>query len=81
MDMARGFESKDVEVQQAEAERRPSARHELTAEERALAERRRTVQLALARARADLEAARSDAHRRMLTAAIATLEQQLAAQV
>jgi hypothetical protein len=46
--------------------------------EREVESRRRTIQLALARARADFEAARTDAHRRMLTAAIATLEQQLA---
>jgi hypothetical protein len=52
----------------------------MTAEERDTQARRRTMQLALARARADLEAARTDAHKRMLAAAIATLEQQLAAQ-
>ena len=80
--MARGFESKDVEYQQAEAQRSPStAQQGMTAAERETQSRRRTMQLALARARADLEAARSDAHKRMLAAAIATLEQQLAAQV
>lgn len=76
--MARGFESKDVEFQQEEAQRRktrPSA--ELTAAQRAEAERRRTVELALTRARADLAAARSAAHRQMLEQAIAALEQQL----
>jgi hypothetical protein len=78
--MARGFESKDVEFQQAEAERRSAPRKEMTAEERELETRRRTVQLALARARADLEAARTEGHKRMLAVAIATLEQQLAAQ-
>jgi hypothetical protein len=77
--MARGFESKDVEFQQAEAERASALGPELTPEERDAQSRRRTIQLALARARADLEAARTDGHRRMLTAAIATLEQQLAA--
>ena len=77
--MARGFESKDVEYQQAEAQRSPSAAQQgMTAAERETQSRRRTLQLALARARADLEAARSDAHKRMLAAAIATLEQQLA---
>jgi hypothetical protein len=78
--MARGFESKDVEYQQAEAERGASVGEGLTAEERDTQARRRTIQLALARARADLAAARTDAHKRMLAAAIATLEQQLAAQ-
>ena len=76
--MARGFESKDVEYQQAEAERGATAGEAMTPAERDTQSRRRTVQLALARARADLEAARTDAHRRMLAAAIATLEQQLA---
>jgi hypothetical protein len=80
--MARGFESKDVEYQQAEAERRSSAGQQgLTAAERETQSRRRTMQLALARVRADLQAARTDAHKRMLATAIATLEQQLAAQV
>jgi hypothetical protein len=76
--MARGFESKDVEYQQAEAERTRSRGPDLTAEERSALEKRRTIALALARARADLAVARSDAHRRMLTDAIAALEQQLA---
>jgi hypothetical protein len=75
--MARGFESKDVEFQQAEAERTKNLGRALTAEERAAQERRRTIQLTLTRARADREAARSDAHRRMLDAAIAALEAQL----
>jgi hypothetical protein len=75
--MARGFESKDVEYQQAEAERARVPGRELTAEERDLRARRRTVELALLRARADLAAARSPAHRAMLEQAIAELEQQL----
>jgi hypothetical protein len=76
--MARGFESKDVEYQQSEAGRTRSLGPALTADERASREKRRTIELALARARADLAVARSNAHRRMLTEAIATLEQQLA---
>jgi hypothetical protein len=76
--MARGFESKDVEYQQAEAERTRNLGPALTADERASREKRRTIELALARARADLAVARSNAHRRMLSDAIATLEQQLA---
>jgi len=76
--MARGFESKDVEFQQEEAERRRQARRApTTAEQRASAERRKTVELALARARADLTTARSPAYRQMLQGAIAALEQQL----
>ena len=76
--MARGFESKDVEFQQAEAERRPAAGRVLTAEERDVVARRRSLDLALTRSRADLAAATSGAHRRMLDQAIAELERQLA---
>jgi len=76
--MARGFESKDVEFQQAEAEREKTFGRALTPEERDAQAKRRTLELALARARADLEAARTPAHKRMLAQAIAALEHQLA---
>jgi hypothetical protein len=75
--MARGFESKDVEFQQAEAERAATRRRALTADERELHDRRRTIELSLARARADLLAAASPAHRRMLEQAIHALEAEL----
>jgi hypothetical protein len=75
--MARGFESKDVEYQQAERERARTLGRGLTADEREVQARRRTIELALTRARADLEAATTAAHRRMLEQAIAALEQQL----
>ena len=76
--MARGFESKDVEFQQAEAERAKTFGRTLTPAERDAQAKRATLELALARARADLEAARTPAHKRMLAQAIAALEQQLA---
>jgi hypothetical protein len=76
--VARGFESKDVEFQQAEAARTATPRRALTAEERDAQSRLRTIELALARAKADLAAARSDAHRHMLNEAIKSLEEQLA---
>jgi hypothetical protein len=76
--MARGFESKDVEFQQAEAERAKTTGHALTKDERDTLARRRTVELSLARARADLEKARTPAHRQMLADAIHALEDQLA---
>lgn len=76
--MARGFESKDVEFQQAEQEREKRLGRALTPEERDAQARRGTLALALARAKADLAAARTPAHRRMLAAAIETLERQLA---
>ena len=77
--MARGFESKDVEYQQAEAERVKALGPGLTADQRLAADRRRTIQLSLTRAKADLDAATSEAHRRMLRGAIASLEAELAA--
>lgn len=76
--MARGFESKDVEFQQAEKERVKQLGRALTAEEREAQAKRQTIALALARAKADLASARTPAHKRMLAEAIAALEQQLA---
>jgi hypothetical protein len=75
--MARGFESKDVEFQQAEAERGRTLTPALTPEQREVNARRGTLELSLARARADLTIARSAAHRRMLEQAIQALEEQL----
>ena len=75
--MARGFESKDVEFQQAEAERRPSPQKTLTAAERDEAARRRSLELAMARTRSALESATSAAHRSMLEQAVAELERRL----
>ena len=75
--MARGFESKDVEYQQAEAERTRTLGRGLTPAQRAAGAERKTVELALARKRAELAQARSDAHRQMLTAAIEALELEL----
>jgi len=76
--VARGFESKDVEFQQAEAERgKAKGVRALTADERDAQARRRTIELSLSRARADLSSARSAAHRAMLEQAITALEDQL----
>ena len=76
--MARGFESKDVEFQQAEAERVKTIGPARSPHERDADARRRTLELSLARARADLASARSPAHRHMLEQAIGALEAQLA---
>ena len=78
--MARGFESKDVEFQQAEATREKTQRRELTADEREAVARRQTLELSLTRARSELASARSEAHRRMLERAMASLEAQLQAE-
>ena len=75
--MARGFESKMVEFNQEEASRKKTARTTLTPEEQARAERRRGLELARARAAADLERATAPAHRKMLADAIAALDEQL----
>jgi hypothetical protein len=75
--VARGFESKDVEFQQAEAERVKKLGQSLTADERDRKDRRQSIELALASARGDLAIARIAAHRKMLTDAIAALEHEL----
>ena len=76
--MARGFESKDVEFQQSEAERVQVLKRQLTPEEQERLSQRRTVELSLSRARADLLTAKSPSHRRMLEQAITSLEARLA---
>ena len=75
--MARGFESKDVEFQQSEAERPKSPKRMLTSEERDAQARRLTLELALSRAQSDLGLAKSAAHRKMLEEAVAALREQI----
>jgi hypothetical protein len=79
--MARGFESKMVEFQQEEAARRGKAAgtRQLTADEQAQQAKRQSLELARARAVADLERAAVPAHRKMLEQAIAALDEQLGA--
>jgi hypothetical protein len=76
--MARGWESKNIESQQEEAARKRSPGDAMSPEERDRLARRRSLELARARAAADLAAATAPAHRRMLEQAIAALDQQLA---
>jgi hypothetical protein len=76
--MARGFESKDVEYQQAEAASRAPAAPPASAAERRMRERRRSLELSLTRMRTDLSLATNPAHRAMLDTAIASLEGELA---
>jgi len=75
--MARGFESKDVEYQQAERERLRNTQ-QTPAPEGTAESRRQTLRLSLARLRGEREAARAAAHRTMLDEAIATIEAELA---
>ena len=77
--MARGFESKMVEFQQEEAARQRAAAPRLTEDEKALRTRREGLELARARAAADLARATAPAHRQMLEQAMATLDEQLRA--
>jgi hypothetical protein len=78
--MARGFESKDVEYQQAEAIARGSSSRPvaLNAAEREALDRRRRLQLSLTCMRADLAKATHPAHRASIEAAIQALEADLA---
>jgi hypothetical protein len=76
--MARGFESKDVEYQQAERERARERQIEPADRQRVAGSRRDAIELSLARMRADLDRARVPAHRAMIERAIATLEAELA---
>jgi hypothetical protein len=79
--MARGFESKSVESQQADLEerRRTSTDAAPPAEDPAIAARRRTLAMARARAVADRARAHVPAHIEMLAAAVTAIDQQLAA--
>jgi hypothetical protein len=75
--MARGFESKDVEFQQAEATRPKTAKRTLTPAERETSDKRHSIELALAKTRAEFASATNPAHRRMLENAIEVLLEQL----
>ncbi len=73
--MARGWESKSVEAQQADRDRHePSAAVPV---DPARVAHRRTLELARARAQADLAKATHPAHREMLETAIRALDEQL----
>lgn len=76
--MARGFDSKFVEAQQEEATRDKKIKPAMTPEQREIETRREALELARVRSRADLSRATAAAHRQMLEAAIAALDQQLA---
>jgi hypothetical protein len=75
--MARGFESKMVEYQQEEAARARTPTQALSADEAARKSRREGLELARARAAADLTRAGAPAHKRMLEQAIAAIDEQL----
>lgn len=76
--MARGWESKAIEAQQAEASNRQPPGAPISQEDALRRARRATLSLARARAEADLRAATADAHRSMLRRAIADLDRRIA---
>lgn len=75
--MARGFESKDVEFQQAERERLASGGRELSPSERAEQDKRRSLELALMKVRSERQAATHPNHQHVLDAAILALEAEI----
>jgi len=77
--MARGWESKGVEAQQAEAGRAEPASPRLSPEARQRLDRVRSLTLALSRVRDDLARATAPGHRAMLEQAAASLEAEIAA--
>jgi hypothetical protein len=79
--MARGWDSKSVEDQQAaaEAEKQTRSKPELTADERERRARRDGLLLARARMRNDLESAIDARYRAMLEQAISHLDREISA--
>lgn len=77
--MARGWESKAVEAQQADASTRRRFGPPVTREAALRRAERQTLLLARARAEADLRTATAGAHRAMLERAIADLNRQISA--
>lgn len=76
--MARGWESKSVESQQADTRHAPSGPG-LSPEARARLEKRQSLALSLARVRDDLRRASQPAHRAMLERAAAALDAEITA--
>jgi hypothetical protein len=76
--MARGWESKSIESQQEEASRERAWKPPLNEQQRAVAARKRTLELTRASAASDLARARSAPHKEMLERAIKAIDDQLA---
>jgi hypothetical protein len=75
--VARGWESKSIEAQQEEASRTRTAPRQLNETELLRRDKRRTLELARARAAEDLSRATATPHRRMLEQALEALDAQL----
>lgn len=76
--MARGWESKAVEAQQADAATQTTAGGPISPDEAAQRARLTTLTLARRRAEADLRSATAPAHRSMLERAIEDLDRSIA---
>lgn len=76
--MARGFESKSVEEQQAEAKREPAQNQRLTPEEMESRRKRDGLLLSRKNIQSQLNSATNPTHRQMLEGALAELDRQLA---
>ena len=77
--MARGWESKNIEAQQDEAARGASGTARSPEEPPEIRQRRRTLELARARAESDLLRACAPAHRDMLRQTLEAINEQLKA--
>ena len=77
--MARGWESKAIEAQQEAAAADTTRAAPISAADAARRTERMTLQLARARAQADLQTACAAAHRAMLEQAIADLDKKISA--
>jgi hypothetical protein len=75
--MARGWESKSVESRQEGAAFGKAFKPELTADQRDKAQRRATLELAVASTQAELQAACRAAHRDMLRLKLEALQAEL----
>jgi len=76
--MARGFDSKNVEEQQAEAERKSELKRiQVTKDELQLQEKRRSLQLDIARVRASMEQSANERYKVMLQRALEDLNAKL----
>ena len=76
--MARGFESKSVEEQQAEAKRESTLGQQLTPEQVERRRKREGLILSRKNVKQRLDSASNPAHRQMLEGALADLDRQLA---
>lgn len=76
--MARGFESKSVEEQQAEAKREPAQNQRLTPEQMEGRRKREGLLLSKKNIQSQLNSATNSTHRQMLEGALAELDRQIA---